>query len=94
MRSMNEFLTTAPFDIYQLHLFHLVLKHGSFTRAAEVVGITQSAITRQVQGMESGLGMALLERTTRSVKATPAGEFLNDEARKLVGDVDAMIQQM
>ena len=32
----HEFIATAPFDIYELHLFHLVVKHRSFTRAAEI----------------------------------------------------------
>ena len=36
---MNQFLTTVPFDLYELSLFHLVVKHRSFTRAAELAGI-------------------------------------------------------
>ena len=49
---MNDFLATTPFDIYELSLFRLVAQHGSFTKAAEIAGLTQSAITRQMQGME------------------------------------------
>jgi DNA-binding transcriptional LysR family regulator len=52
----HEYLATVPFDLYQLHLFHLVVKHRSFTRAAGLAGLTQSAITRQMQGMENSLG--------------------------------------
>jgi len=52
MRYMNEFLATAPFDLYELFLFRLVVQEGSFTRAAQRAGLTQSAITRQIQGME------------------------------------------
>jgi len=84
---MNEYLKTAPFDIYGLHMFHLVAQHRSFTRAAEVAGLTQSAVTRQVQGMEASLGLTLFERTTRSVSLTPAGEALQRESARLVGDV-------
>lgn len=61
MRSMNQFLSTVPFDLYELALFHLVVKHRSFTKAAEIAGLTQSAITRQMQGVESSLGIQLLE---------------------------------
>src|SRR6266853_4062559 len=88
MRKMNDFLATAPFDLYELSLFHLVVKHRSFTKAAEIAGLTQSAITRQMQGVENSLGIPLLERTTRMIRVTPAGEFLYREAARLLGDVD------
>jgi DNA-binding transcriptional LysR family regulator len=91
---MNEFLATAPFDLYELSLFHLVVKHRSFTKAAELAGLTQSAITRQMQGMEDSLGIDLLERTTRSVRVTKAGEFLFHESAKLIGDVDQSIRRL
>ena len=51
MLPVNDYLATAPLDIYDLFLFRLVAKHQSFTKAAEIAGLTQSAITRQVQGM-------------------------------------------
>jgi Transcriptional regulator len=91
---MHRFLSTVPFDLYELALFHLVVKHRSFTKAAEVAGLTQSAITRQMQGVENSLGIDLLERTTRSVRVTPAGEFLFREATRLLGDVDQSLNQL
>jgi DNA-binding transcriptional LysR family regulator len=91
---MNRFLSTVPFDLYELALFHLVVKHGSFTRAAEIAGLTQSAITRQMQGIENSLGIQLLERTTRTVRITPAGEFLYREAARLLGDVDQSLNHL
>lgn len=94
MRRMHEFLKTAPFDLYELYLFHLVVQHGSFTKAAEIAGLTQSAITRQVQGMEEGLGLALLERTTRSVRVTAAGAFLEEEALRLIGGVEHSLRRL
>src|ERR1041385_999231 len=94
MRGMNDFLATAPFDLYELSLFHLVVKHRSFTKAAELAGLTQSAITRQMQGMENSLGIELLERTTRSVHVTKAGEFLFHESSKLLGDVDQSLRRL
>jgi DNA-binding transcriptional LysR family regulator len=94
MLKMNQFLSTLPFDLYELALFHLVVKHSSFTKAAEVAGLTQSAISRQMQGIENSLGVALLERTTRNVQATPAGEFLYREAARLLGDVDRSLRQL
>jgi len=94
MRSVHEFLKTAPFDIYELHLFHLVAEHRSFTKAAELAGLTQSAVTRQMQGIEESLGVALFERTTRSVRLTPAGQLLRAESGRLLGDVDQVLRRI
>src|SRR5947207_4476451 len=94
MRIMHRFLSTVPFDLYELALFHLVVKHRSFTKAAEIAGLTQSAITRQMQGVENRLGIQLLERTTRSVRVTPAGEYLYREAARLLGDVDQSLHHL
>jgi DNA-binding transcriptional LysR family regulator len=94
MLQMHQYLGTTPFDLYELHLFQLVVKCASFTRAAQVAGITQSAITRQIQGMEQSLGLTLLERTTRTVRPTDAGRFLYEEATRLVGDVAHLFQRL
>ena|SRR6266478_3893169 len=84
MRNVHRFLSTVPFDLYELALFSLVVKHRSFTKAAEIAGLTQSAITRQMQGVENSLGIQLLERTTRSVRVTPAGEYA-DRMASVIG---------
>jgi DNA-binding transcriptional LysR family regulator len=91
---VNDFLNTSPFDLYELSLFHLVVKHRSFTKAAQAAGLTQSAITRQIQGIENSLGVVLLERTTRSVGLTKAGEFLFHESARLLGDVDQSLRRL
>lgn len=93
MCRMNEFLPTTPFDLYELHLFHLVAEHRSFTKAAQAAGLTQSAVTRQVQGMETSLGLELFERTTRTVELTPAGRALWREAARLIGDLDQTLRR-
>jgi DNA-binding transcriptional LysR family regulator len=94
MQLVNEFLKTAPFDIYELHLFHLVAEHRSFTKAAELAGLTQSAVTRQMQGIEESLGVDLFERTTRSVRLTDAGQMLRAESGRLLGDVDQVLRRI
>ena len=76
---MNEYLATAPFDLYELHLFQLVTETGSFTKAGQRAGLTQSAITRQIRGMEDRLGVILFERTTRQVSLTLAGRLLHEK---------------
>jgi DNA-binding transcriptional LysR family regulator len=94
MQDMHEFLSKTPFDLYELALFQLVVKHRSFTKAAELAGLSQSAITRQMQGMENSLGIQLLERTTRTVRLTSAGEFLYQEAARLLGDVERSLDHL
>jgi DNA-binding transcriptional LysR family regulator len=91
---VNEFLSTSPFDLYELSLFQLVARHCSFTKAAQAAGLTQSAITRQIQGMENSLGVDLLERTTRTVRLTKPGEFLFAESVRLLGEVDQSLRRL
>jgi DNA-binding transcriptional LysR family regulator len=90
MTIRNEFLRRRPFDLYELQLIRLVAASGSFTRAAQQAGLTQSAVTRQVRGVEERLGVTLFERTTRKVILTDAGEFFLAEARRISGDVEAL----
>jgi DNA-binding transcriptional LysR family regulator len=88
---MNEFLATGPFDLYELQLFHLVAEHQSFTRAGQAAGLTQSAITRQIRGMEDRLGVQLFERTTRSVRLTTAGAALHARSAAILQEVNEAI---
>jgi DNA-binding transcriptional LysR family regulator len=94
MRFVNDLLARRPFDLYQLHLIRLVAESGSFTRAAQQTGLTQSAITRQIQGVENQLGLALFNRTTRSVAATDAGRFLLEQSAPLLGDADVLLRRL
>lgn len=88
---MQQYLATKPFDLHALHLFHLVVKHRSFTRAAREAGLSPSALTRQMQTLEQRLGLDLINRTTRSVEVTEAGQFLAAEAARLIGGVAATL---
>lgn len=94
MNIVHEYLKTAPFDIYELHLFQLVAEHRSFTKAAAVAGLTQSVVTRQMQGIERSLGVALFERTTRTVSLTGAGALLLTESRRLLGSVQDTLRRI
>ncbi len=63
----------------QLESFIQVAEHLNFARAAEVLQISQSAVSRQIHALEDELGSKLLYRTTRTVTLTPAGiTFLED----------------
>src|SRR6478609_11172332 len=63
-------------NLNDLLYFVSVARAGSFTRAASLLGVTQSALSQAIRGLESRLEIRLLARTTRSVSTTAAGERL------------------
>jgi DNA-binding transcriptional LysR family regulator len=63
-------------DINDLLAFLAVAREGSFTKAAAKLGVSQSALSHTMRGLEERLGVRLLTRTTRKVSATAAGERL------------------
>ncbi len=91
MQMRHEYLATRPMDLYAMHVFELVATLGGFTRAAEAAGLSQSAVTRQIQTMEEKLGVPLFERTTRKVALTEAGRSLLNEAQKLNGSLEEVL---
>lgn len=94
MSFSNPFLSGPPFDLYELTLFRLVAENGSFTRAAERIGLTQSAITRQIRGMEERLRTPLFERTTRHVGLTRAGRLLKEKSAALLRASDDLFAEL
>ncbi|WP_341676232.1 LysR family transcriptional regulator [Niveibacterium sp. SC-1] len=63
-------------DLNKLQSFILVARERSFTRAAAQLGVSQSALSHTIRGIEEHLGIRLLTRTTRGVSPTEAGERL------------------
>jgi len=63
-------------NVNDLIAFLAVAREQSFTRAAAKLGVSQSALSHTIRGLEERLGVRLLTRTTRSVSATEAGERL------------------
>ena len=63
-------------NLNDLLSFVTVAREGSFTRAASLLGVTQSALSQAISGLEARLQIRLLTRTTRSVSPTVAGERL------------------
>ena len=63
-------------NLNDLLSFVTVAREGSFTRAAALLGVTQSALSQAISGLEARLEIRLLTRTTRSVSPTAAGEQL------------------
>jgi len=71
-------------DLDAVQAFVLVADHGSFTRAADALGATQSGISLRLKRLEDRLGVRLLERTPRLVRLTPQGEAFLPRARRLL----------
>ena len=68
----------------RLQVFHAVAKHGSFTRAAESLHMTQPAVTFQIKQIEDHLNARLLERGHGKISLTPTGELVLAYAEKIL----------
>ena len=63
-------------DWDKLRIFHAVAEAGSFTNAAEILNLSQSAVSRQISTLETSVKVALFHRHARGLKLTEQGEFL------------------
>nr|BFD62215.1 LysR family transcriptional regulator [Bdellovibrio sp. HM001] len=71
-------------NLYQLTTFVTVISEGSMTAAADKLYLTQPAVSQQIRNLEEDLGVELLVRGVRSIKATPQGEVLYEYAKKII----------
>jgi DNA-binding transcriptional LysR family regulator len=76
-------------DLNDIVAFLAVARERSFTRAAAQLGVSQSALSQTLRGLEARLGLRLLTRTTRSVAPTEAGERLLRAAGPRLDEIDA-----
>jgi DNA-binding transcriptional LysR family regulator len=81
-------------DLNVLAAFLTVAKERSFTRAAKRLGVSRSALSHAVRGLEERLGIRLLDRTTRSVAPTQAGEQLISRLDPALGEVESVLDQI
>ncbi|WP_431284538.1 LysR family transcriptional regulator [Humitalea sp. 24SJ18S-53] len=75
----------------ELRSFVAVAERGSFARAATHLGVTPSALSQTIRGLEDRLGVRLLNRTTRSVAPTDAGSRLLDRIAPAFADLEAAV---
>lgn len=74
-------------NVQHLRAFVAVVDHGSFSEAARVLGISQPAVTMQIQGLESDIGATLLDRHYRRIDLTEAGRVLLPHARRVLEQI-------
>jgi LysR family transcriptional regulator, transcription activator of glutamate synthase operon len=76
-------------DLRQLRYLVALAEERNFTRAASSEHIAQPALSQQIRRLEDELGLALVERTTRRVSLTEAGELLAVRARRVLAELEA-----
>lgn len=84
----------AKRNLNDLLYFVTVAREGSFTRAASILGVTQSAISQAISGLESRLDIRLLTRNTRSLSLTAAGERLLNSIGHRLDEIDAELEEL
>jgi DNA-binding transcriptional LysR family regulator len=75
--------------LFDIEILVRVVRTGSYTQAARELGISKSYASKQVRGLEDRLGVRLLNRTTRTVTATDAGQRLVDRCMGLLDELEA-----
>lgn len=70
-------------DITHLASFYEVVQRGSFSAAADALGVSKGMLSRHVSALESALNAQLLQRTTRRLSLTEAGRVLHQQAGEI-----------
>jgi DNA-binding transcriptional LysR family regulator len=78
-------------DLHQLRIFVAVARLGNFTRAAERLSLSQPSLSLHIRQLEQELGVRLLDRSTRSVALTGAGEDFLPTAERLLDDFQSAV---
>ena len=80
-------------NLTQLEVLVATVDHGSMTEAAEVIGLTQSAVSYALSKLEAELGVTLLERGRHGVKVTQIGETVLLHARTILNQIEIIRQE-
>lgn len=77
----------------QLRYFVSAASSKSFTKAAEIHFMTQTAVTQQIKALEANIGLELFDRSKRPIELTPAGEVFYKEAKGILSRVDIAVSR-
>jgi DNA-binding transcriptional LysR family regulator len=80
-------------ELARLRIYVAVAEAGSFTAAAERLALTKSAVSQAVAALERELGVQLLQRSTRRLAITPAGEAFLIDCRALLAHASQLVEQ-
>jgi len=71
------------YNLYPLHIFRLVARSGSVTRAAQELFISQPAVSAHLKALETAVNEPLFDRTPRGMQLTPVGAIVLEQANRL-----------
>lgn len=94
MQNSQTHLRSRPIFVGQLRAFEAVARHLNFRAAAEELALTQSAVSRQIQGLEEDVGVSLFLRHTRAVELTGAGAQLLRSVMPSLERIDSAVRQI
>ncbi|MFL6715214.1 MAG: LysR family transcriptional regulator, partial [Burkholderiaceae bacterium] len=77
-------------DLVSLSLFALVVRTGSISKGASLANLAVGAASKRISDLETTIGTPLLERHSRGVLLTVAGQALHQHAQKILSDVDLL----
>jgi len=75
-------------NLKRMAIFYYVVEAGGFTAAARRIGIAKSAVSRHIVALEHDMGVRLLNRTTRQMSLTEAGEIYYQSCAKIVNEAE------
>src|SRR5436309_3206379 len=81
-------------ELWQLRTFRIVAETLNFTKAAQHLHLTQSAVSHQIKALEKELGEPLFVRSTRGVKLSQAGKLALEHAERILDEAQAMQEQV
>ncbi len=82
------------FNLNQLKVFYLAAKYRNFTTAAQLLNVTQPAVSLQIKALEKFYGIRLFDKVGRQLILTDAGEILFEYAEKIFGLTSQMVQTL
>lgn len=80
--------------VRQIQMVHALVEHASFTQAARAIGITQSALTKSLQALESELDVRLFDRAVGPPTPTMFGDILLARGRTLIRDMSELVREI
>jgi DNA-binding transcriptional LysR family regulator len=87
-------MNQLPLSLADLRALTLIVSHRSFRKAADELGLSASTLSHMMKALEAGLGVRLLNRTTRSVSPTAAGERLLMRLGPVLREVELALEEV
>lgn len=94
MQTITYILPSMDLQVAHLRTLQAIARHGSFSRAAQALNLTQPAVSMQVRHLEQALGLPLLERVGKRAFPTRAGQMLLDHADRALHELEAGVERV